>query len=168
MIGYGPLGDTLKCAGITFDELMSKLNDNHLREKMNAGKHISMSTLDKICKVLNCNVEDVIRFYPYGERHPVKWVRGYEVDWGIVYDLLHKKKSNFCRASRAIGKKGSYFSNLSLSKIASKGTVKNLQKALPGIDISEYAKEIVRGVAPINDKEKFTDLDRNIEPNGQC
>ena len=24
MIGYGPLGDTLKCAGITFDELMSK------------------------------------------------------------------------------------------------------------------------------------------------
>lgn len=63
MISYKPFYDTLFKKGITEYNLIFKqgFSANTLH-RMKKGEAISTKTLDALCFVLDCNVEDIIKF----------------------------------------------------------------------------------------------------------
>lgn len=65
MITYGPLWETMRQKGITTDTLIK--NYSFSRGTLDALKHnrnISTATLNDLCKILTCNVEEVLRYVP--------------------------------------------------------------------------------------------------------
>ena len=65
MITYGPLWVTMRQKGITTDTLIK--NYSFSRGTLDALKHnrnISTATLNDLCKILACNVEEVLRYVP--------------------------------------------------------------------------------------------------------
>ena len=65
MISYEPFYQTLLRKGITEYQLIFKqgLSANTLH-RMKHGKDISTKTLNILCTILECRVEDVVRFIP--------------------------------------------------------------------------------------------------------
>lgn len=61
-ISYQPLWDTLKKRSMRKEDLRlaAGLTTNMIAN-MGKGKHISMETLLRICKALNCDILDVIK-----------------------------------------------------------------------------------------------------------
>ena len=61
-ISYQPLWDTLKKRSMRKEDvrLAAGLTTNMIAN-MGKGKHISMETLLRICKALNCDILDVIK-----------------------------------------------------------------------------------------------------------
>jgi DNA-binding Xre family transcriptional regulator len=60
MISYEPLFKTMKARGITSYRLgkmgFPLSNFNSMRN----GKHVSTRTLDLLCKILNCDISDIL------------------------------------------------------------------------------------------------------------
>ena len=63
MISYAPFYETLFKKNVTEYHLIYKqgFSANTLY-RIKKGKHISTKTLDALCDVLDCNVEDIVRF----------------------------------------------------------------------------------------------------------
>lgn len=63
MISYEPLWTTMKEKEITKYSLIFHygISSNTLR-RINHGEPISSNTLNELCLILDCNVEDVLRF----------------------------------------------------------------------------------------------------------
>lgn len=63
MISYQPLWSTMKERGITKYQLIYHwgISSNTLR-RMGHGEPISSSTLNKLCLILNCRVQDILQF----------------------------------------------------------------------------------------------------------
>ncbi len=68
MISYQPLWDTMKKQNITTYKLITyyKFSTNTIR-RMKHGLCINTKTLNSLCLVLNCRVQDVICFEPSKE-----------------------------------------------------------------------------------------------------
>ena len=65
MITYSPLWETMRQKGITTDTLIK--NYSFSRGTLDALKHnrnISTAMLNDLCKILTCNVEEVLRYVP--------------------------------------------------------------------------------------------------------
>ena len=65
MITYDPLWDTMRQKGITTYTLIK--NYSFSRGTLDSLKHnrnISTATLNDLCKILSCNVEDILRYVP--------------------------------------------------------------------------------------------------------
>lgn len=65
MISYDPLWETMKRKGITTYALIK--NYSFSRGTLDSLKHnrnISTATLNDLCNILSCNVEDVLRYIP--------------------------------------------------------------------------------------------------------
>lgn len=63
MISYDPLWETMEQRGATTYTLQVKggISSSTIR-RMKAGESVSTNTVDALCQLLNCNVEDVIKF----------------------------------------------------------------------------------------------------------
>ena len=61
MISYDPMWKTMKAKGITQYKLL-KFIDNRTLHQVKHGNNITLKTLEKICKCLDCGPEDVIKF----------------------------------------------------------------------------------------------------------
>ena len=63
MISYDPLWATMKQRGITKYQLIYHwgISSNTLR-RMSHDENISSNTLNELCTILNCNVEDILKF----------------------------------------------------------------------------------------------------------
>lgn len=62
MISYKPFFDTLLKKGITEYHLIYKQGFSaNTIHRMKHGKPISTTTLDALCDVLDCNVEDILK-----------------------------------------------------------------------------------------------------------
>ncbi len=63
MISYQPLWTTMKERGITKYQLIYHwgISSNTLR-RMGHGEPISSNTLNELCLILNCRVEDILQF----------------------------------------------------------------------------------------------------------
>lgn len=63
MISYQPLWSTMKERGITKYQLIYHwgISSNTLR-RMGHGEPISSSTLNELCLILNCRVQDILQF----------------------------------------------------------------------------------------------------------
>lgn len=63
MISYKPFYDTLKQKGISTYKLINQYGvSRSLLDRLKHDKPISTVTLDDLCKILSCRVEDIIVF----------------------------------------------------------------------------------------------------------
>ena len=65
MIKYDKLRETMKSKGITQYDLYTKYHMN--RSQLNRLRHdqnVEVNTIDKLCNILNCSVEDIMTHYP--------------------------------------------------------------------------------------------------------
>ena len=65
MIDYTPFGDTLEKSDaswytLTIKHHMSTSTFHRLRH----GKDISMKTINDLCRILNCQIEDICKYIP--------------------------------------------------------------------------------------------------------
>lgn len=69
MISYDKLWETMKAKGITQYDLYTRYNVN--RSQLNRLRHnqnVEVNTIDKLCNILECNVEDIMTHYPDDNR----------------------------------------------------------------------------------------------------
>lgn len=65
MIKYDRLWQTMEKRGITQYDLYTHYNVN--RSQINRLKHnrnVEVNTIDRLCNILNCNVEDIMEHFP--------------------------------------------------------------------------------------------------------
>ena len=65
MISYARLWETMKRQGATTYTLQVKggISSSTVR-RMKAGESVSTNTLDALCKILNCDLTDIIQYTP--------------------------------------------------------------------------------------------------------
>ena len=62
IIDYTPLWNTMEEQGISQYYLLQSGIDNKTLDRIKKGKNITLLTLEKLCKILNCTPNDIIRF----------------------------------------------------------------------------------------------------------
>ena len=62
MIDYSPLWETLKERHVTQYQLLKGGIDNKTLDSLKKGKNITMLTLEKLCAIVGCTPNDVVRF----------------------------------------------------------------------------------------------------------
>ncbi len=62
MIDYSPLWQTMHERGVSQYRLLQLGVDNRLLDSLRKGKSITMYSLEKLCRILNCTPNDVVRF----------------------------------------------------------------------------------------------------------
>ena len=65
MISYGPLWKTMKERGATTYTLQVKgqISSSTIR-RLKAGDSVSTNTLDALCKILQCDLSDIVLYLP--------------------------------------------------------------------------------------------------------
>lgn len=65
MISYAPLWETMKQKGITTYRLIKDYSFSRgTLDSLKHNRNISTATLNDLCTILSCEVEDVIKFIP--------------------------------------------------------------------------------------------------------
>ena len=68
LISYAPLWETMKKKQVTTYALIYKHNFSpYTITNLKRGKSITLYTLEKLCKVLECQAESVVEFLPDAE-----------------------------------------------------------------------------------------------------
>ena len=65
MISYSPLWATMERRGASTYTLQVKggISSSTVR-RLKAGESVSTNTLDALCKILNCGIDDIIEYVP--------------------------------------------------------------------------------------------------------
>ncbi len=61
-VDYSPLWETIKARQITKQQLIKAGIDRKTMDSLNKGKNITMLTLEKLCKIIGCTPDDIVRF----------------------------------------------------------------------------------------------------------
>lgn len=64
MIDYSPLWKTMERKGITQYKLIERGIDRRVLDALRKNKNITLLTVEKICKALECEPNDIIKFTP--------------------------------------------------------------------------------------------------------
>ena len=62
MLDYSPMWKTMERKGITQYRLLKAGIDNKTLDTLKKGNNITLLTLEKICDILDCTPNDVVRF----------------------------------------------------------------------------------------------------------
>ena len=62
MIDYSPLWETMKERGVTQYRLLQRGIDNRTLDALKKNKNITLLTLEKLCAILECTPNDIVRF----------------------------------------------------------------------------------------------------------
>jgi len=62
VVDYGPLWDTMKKKGVTQYALIQSGVDRRTLDWLKKNKNITMLTLEKLCTILDCTPNEVVRF----------------------------------------------------------------------------------------------------------
>ena len=62
MLDYSPMWDTMQKKGISQYNLLKSGIDNKTLDSIKKGKNVTLLTLEKICDVLECTPNEVVRF----------------------------------------------------------------------------------------------------------
>lgn len=69
MIKYDRLWKTMKERGITQYDLYTQYNvTRSLLDRLRRNKNIEVNTIDRLCNILNCRVEDIMEHFPDDNR----------------------------------------------------------------------------------------------------
>lgn len=64
MIDYSPLWQTMERKGVSQYRLLRSGIDNKTLDSLKKGGNITLLTLEKLCRILDCTPNDVVRFVP--------------------------------------------------------------------------------------------------------
>lgn len=65
MITYDKLWKTMKEKGVSQYDLYTKYNMNRSQlDRLRHNKNVTVITLDRLCNILDCRVEDIIEHFP--------------------------------------------------------------------------------------------------------
>jgi len=64
VLDYSPLWKTMEKKGISQYQILKSGIDNKTLDSLKKGKNITLLTLEKICTILNCTPNEVVRFIP--------------------------------------------------------------------------------------------------------
>ena len=64
MYDYSPLWQTMREMGITTYRLIKEGIDKKTLSNLQHNKNVTVLTLEKLCTILNCSVENVVRIVP--------------------------------------------------------------------------------------------------------
>ncbi|MBQ8620919.1 MAG: helix-turn-helix domain-containing protein [Oscillospiraceae bacterium] len=64
MLDYGPMWQTMEKKKISQYQLLKAGIDNKTLDGIKKGKNITLLTLEKLCRILDCTPNEVIRFIP--------------------------------------------------------------------------------------------------------
>ena len=65
MISYEPFWKTIKEKSITSYALTRKMNVNESTlYRIRKGKPLTTTTIEELCRILNCEVQDILRYVP--------------------------------------------------------------------------------------------------------
>lgn len=64
MLDYTPMWDTMRKKEISQYSLLKAGIDNKTLDAIKKGKNITLLTLERICTVLDCSPNEVVRFIP--------------------------------------------------------------------------------------------------------
>ncbi|MBP3401536.1 MAG: helix-turn-helix transcriptional regulator [Clostridia bacterium] len=68
MISYEPLYKTMKAKGVTTYKLINNYGiSRSLLDRLKHNRPITTVTLDDLCKILDCRVEDIMVYIPDGK-----------------------------------------------------------------------------------------------------
>ena len=68
MITYERLWETMRKRGITQYDLYTKYGINRsVLDRLRHNKNIEIFTIDKLCSILCCEVEDIVKYIPDNE-----------------------------------------------------------------------------------------------------
>ena len=59
---YRPLWDTMRKNGVSQYQLLKGSIDNKTLDSLKKNKNITMVTLEKLCRIVGCTPNDVVRF----------------------------------------------------------------------------------------------------------
>ena len=62
MLDYSPMWETMERKGITQYRLLKSGIDNKTLDTIKKGNNITLLTLEKICNILDCTPNEVVRF----------------------------------------------------------------------------------------------------------
>ena len=62
MLDYAPLWETMEHKGISQYRLLKEGIDNKTLDSIKKGNNITLLTLEKLCTILDCTPNDVVRF----------------------------------------------------------------------------------------------------------
>jgi len=69
MISYAPLWETMKQKGVTQYAMRRKFGFSAgTMDSMKKGNSVSTNTIEDLCRILDCRVEDVMVYVPGGNR----------------------------------------------------------------------------------------------------
>lgn len=63
MLDYSPLWETMAKKGVTQYQLLKAGVDNKTLDSLKKGHNITLLTLEKLCTILDCTPNDVVRFH---------------------------------------------------------------------------------------------------------
>ena len=62
MIDYSPLWETMKKNNVSQYRLLKEGIDNRVLDSLKKNKNITMLTLEKLCRIVGCTPDQVVRF----------------------------------------------------------------------------------------------------------
>ena len=62
MFYYSPLWETMQNRGVSQYQLLKAGIDNKTLDSLKKNKNITMVTLEKLCRIIDCSPNDVVRF----------------------------------------------------------------------------------------------------------
>ena len=63
MIDYSPLWETMERKGITQYQMIEMGIDRRVLDFLRKNKNITLLTVEKICKILDCEIGDIVKFH---------------------------------------------------------------------------------------------------------
>ena len=64
VLDYSPLWETMQRKNISQYQMLKSGIDNKTLDSLKKGKNITLLTLEKICAILNCTPNEIVRFVP--------------------------------------------------------------------------------------------------------
>ena len=61
MFDYSPLWETMRNRGVSQYQLLKAGIDNKTLDSLKKNKNITMVTLEKLCRIIDCSPNDVVR-----------------------------------------------------------------------------------------------------------
>ena len=76
MIVYDPFFETLKMKGFTQYRLLKEYKISHgLLDRMRKNQDISLYSVNLLCEILQCNIEEICRFVPENDDKKVPAIK---------------------------------------------------------------------------------------------
>ena len=66
MIDYSPLWETMQNKGISQYQLLKEGIDNKTLDSLKKNKNITLLTLEKLCTIIGCTPNEIVRFESNG------------------------------------------------------------------------------------------------------